>query len=242
MVASLLGIITIWKQAGSFVEKHLHYLVSFAAGVFLVLVFFLSEEVLTGATSIITGLFWIIMGLISITLLIKILPEGHHHHQEDEGEPHTKLDARRLIIGDSLHNTGDGILLAGAYLTSSALGVAVTVSILFHELIQGISEFFVLKQAGFDTRDALKINFATASTILIGSVGGYFFLGEFQVLEIPVLGIATGALLALLIQDLLPHSLKHAKDKKCITNHILAALVGAIIMYGIFTLTQGTPS
>jgi len=241
MLASLAGKITVWKFAGDIIERNLDYLVSFAAGVFLILVFGLSQEVITEAASPTIGFAWFIVGLILVWLATKLIPETHFHYHpdEDSDEPikNNKLDARRLLIGDSMHNIGDGILLATAFLVTPALGFAAAVSIFFHEIVQEVSEFFILRQAGYTTNGALKINFVTSGTILIGSFGGYFFLSHFALLEVPVLGFAAGALIALLLQDIIPHSVKHAREKKCAHKHIAAALIGSLLMFGIVQIT-----
>ena len=39
MLASLVGVVTVWNRAGMFIEKRLDYLVSFSAGVFLVFLY-----------------------------------------------------------------------------------------------------------------------------------------------------------------------------------------------------------
>jgi zinc and cadmium transporter len=243
MGASLIGVVTVWKSAGSYVGKNLNFLVSFAAGVFLLLVYSLSSEVLLEAPSIETGLFWILLGLVLVSIAVKSLPEAHHHHDDSlEKDPHSKLDARRMIIGDSLHNIGDGILLAVAFSVGTPLGIATALSLFFHEFVQEISEFFVLKQAGYSSKRALTINFMTAGTILVGSIGGFFFLESFSHLEVPVLGLATGALLALLIQDLIPHSIQTMKAHKCVTKHILMFVMGALVMFTVLSYTDDSHS
>ena len=96
----------------------------------------------------------------------------------------------------------------------------------------------MLRQAGYSSKEALKFNILTSSTILIGSIGGYFLLGSFRQLEVPILGIATGALLAVLLQDLIPHSLKNARQKECFQGHIVAIALGLILMSGVVQFTS----
>ncbi len=88
-----------------------------------------------------------------------------------------------------------------------------------HELVQEVSEFFVLKQAGYSTKKALLTNFAVSSTILIGSIGGTFLLDTFSELELPLMGIAAGAFLVVVFQDLIPHSVRKAKAKASHLKH-----------------------
>lgn len=237
IAASLIGKITVWKVAGNFIERNLDYLVSFAAGVFLVLVVFLSQEVVEGSSTPAYGFAWIIGGLLLVWLVTKLIPEGHHHYHADEEDFPQTIDARKMLIGDSLHNIGDGVLLAVTFVASPLLGIITAISIFIHELVQEISEFFILRHAGYSTNSALRINFMTATTILIGALGGYFLFAQFSSLEIPILGFATGAILALLMQDLIPHSFRHAREKKCAPKHILTALVGVALMFSVFQVT-----
>lgn len=232
--ASLVGVFTLWKSAGRIITANLNLLISLAAGVFIVFVYGLIEEAIHESSSIGAGIGWILAGLVIVWVVVKIAPHSHHHESQDH---ECRLDARKLLIGDSLHNIGDGVLIAVAFTTSIPLGIAAAISIFIHELVQEMSEFFVLKEAGYSTKKALQINFLTASTLLIGSIGGYLLLSKFSAIEVPILGIAAGAILALLLQDLIPHSVERAREHKCITKHIAFALIGILIMIGVNVLT-----
>lgn len=220
MLASLIGAISVWKKLGTIIEKNLHYLVSFSAGVFLFIAYGLAHEADWSA--------WIVLGAAASLLLFKLLPDFHHHHDsEHDDHSHSSIDARRVILSDAIHNVGDGILLVAAFSVSTALGFVTTLSIFIHEVIQEISEFFVLKQAGFATKKALIINFLTSSTILIGAIGGFFLLEKFESIEHPLLGITAGAFLVIVIHDLIPHSVKSIKTKRHASRHIFWFLLGA---------------
>lgn len=223
MLASLIGAISVWKKLGSIIEKNLHYLVSFSAGVFLFIAYGLAHEAEWGA--------WILLGAAASLLLFKLLPDFHHHHDsEHDDHNHSNIDARRVVVSDAIHNIGDGILLVAAFSVSTALGFATTLSIFIHEVIQEISEFFVLKQAGFATKKALMLNFLTSSTILVGAIGGYFLLEKFEAIELPLLGITAGAFFIIVLHDLIPHSIKSIKTKKHVSQHVLWFALGAILI------------
>ncbi len=243
MLASLAGVITIWRKAGKFVENNLGLLISFSAGVFLVITYELVNETLEHAESLKAGLFWIFTGAIGVWLLFKLLPVLHHHDPKDGVCDHIipvgKIDARRILIGDGIHNIGDGILLSAAFFTNFTLGLIATLSIFTHEVIQEISEFFVLRQAGYSTKKALKINFLVSSTILIGAIGGYFLLETFEILEVPLLGLSAGAFLIVVTQDLMPHSLKGAQESfSHLIKHLVWFFVGIAIIASIGFLTK----
>lgn len=231
MLASLIGVISIWKKFGQIIGNNLHFLVSFSAGVFLFISFHLSLETIHHASTPNIGFIWILSGMFGLWLIFKLLPTFHHHHnQKIEEQSHSTLDARKIILSDCLHNIGDGILLATSFTVSAVLGWTATLSIFIHEIIQEISEFFVLKEAGFTTPKALKINFLASATILIGSVGGFFLLENFEKLEVPLLGIASGAFLMVVIQDLIPHSIKSSTTKKHILKHFACFILGLLLM------------
>lgn len=236
MLASLSGVFFLWKSAGTFIEKNLCYFVSLSAGVFLVIVYSLARESieLAGATE---GLIWVGAGALGVWALFKFIPTFHHHHRKGKDE-HSALDARRILISDGIHNIGDGIVLAAALSVSGPFALLAAFSIFVHEFVQEVSEFFVLREGGYKTIQALKINFLVSGTILIGALGGYFLLETFAVLEAPLLGLAAGAFLLVVLNDLIPHSIKTANGHASGIKHILWFILGFIIMAGI---TMATP-
>jgi zinc and cadmium transporter len=233
MLASLAGVLFIWKGVGTFIEKNLSLLVSFSAGVFLVVVFQLGQETLHHAQSAGQGWIWILAGVLLITFIFRFLPDFHHHHDEQHDHTHSRIDARRIVISDAIHNLGDGILIAATFSISIPLGIATAISIFVHEFVQEVSEFFVLRQAGLSVNRALTVNFLASATILIGAVGGYFVLDSFSALEVPLLGIAAGSFLVVVLHDLIPDSVRHSHETKSYFKYIATFIIGIVLMFGI---------
>jgi zinc transporter ZupT len=97
-------------------------------------------------------------------------------------------------------------------------------------MLQEISEFFVLREAGLSVRTALLYNFLVSSTILIGAIGGYFLLEQFEALEIPLLGLAAGSYLIVVFHDLIPHSINAATERGHYIKHVVFFMVGVALM------------
>lgn len=231
MSASLIGVISVWKRFGLIIEKNLHYLVSFSAGVFLFITYELGHETIEHFPTFFEGIMWVAIGIIASFTLFKLLPKFHHHHDNEHADHnHSRIDARRVMVGDGIHNIGDGILLVASFSVSTALGITTTISIFIHELIQEISEFFVLKQAGLSTYRALMLNFITSSTILIGAIGGYFLFERFEAIEGPLLGITGGVFLTIVMHDLIPHSIQSMKNNRHILRHLYWFALGIIVI------------
>ena len=231
MLASLSGKLITWRQAGPLVERNLHFFVSFAAGVLLVITYALSQEIIEHAGSLARGLPWIVAGAVLVLVGFRYLPHFHHHHDTAEADhTHTPIDANRILVSDGIHNIGDGVVIVAAFAASPLLGIASTVSILVHEVLQEISEFFVLRGAGLPVRTALMYNFLVSSTILIGSIGGYFLLEQFAAIEVPLLGLAAGSYLIVVFHDLIPHSFNSARERGHYGKHVMFFLTGIALM------------
>jgi len=237
MLASLVGVFSVWHKAGRMIERDLGLLVSCSAGVFMVIAYQLGAEAIEHSAALSLGLTWIIVGALSVWLLFTLLPSSHHHYDETlEDKPHSKLDARRIITSDALHNLGDGVLLAASFAADSSLGALTALSIFAHELVQEMSEFFVLRQAGYSTKSALILNFSISSTILLGALGGFFLLEKFEMLEAPLLGLASGAFLVVVFHDLIPHSVRASREHHFYSRHLLWFAIGIAIMFFVNVL------
>jgi zinc and cadmium transporter len=231
MLASLTGVLFTHSIAAKFLEEKLSYLVSFSAGVFLVTSGALALEVFELADTVFMAVAFIGAGYLLAWGLEYLIPETHQHHDADCDHDHhhaTKTSARKLIVGDAVHNVADGIMLVPAFLVSPALGLAVTVSILIHEALQEVSEFFVLRQAGYSTKGALLINFAVSSTIFIG-IGLSYLAVVSHDLEVLLLALAAGFFLHVVLHDLIPKPHHHA-DSAGFVKHVVVLIVGLAVM------------
>lgn len=237
MAISCLGVIFTHSKLETWLKKYLNYLVSFSAGVFLIVAYHLISELTEHSINLPKTYFLVAIGFLIFYSLDKFIPESHHHHQDtDCHHPHSKLSAYRMMIGDSLHNIGDGILIPSAFIISSTLGWLATLSIMIHEAIQEISEFFVLRQAGYNNREALTRNFLTSTTILIGVALGFLLTHYDLILEI-ILSLAGGGFLYLVLVDILPRTIKEAKKLRTIKLSLICFLLGIVLVWGIEQMT-----
>lgn len=235
MAISLAGVLTTRRSLGNWTERNLKYLVSFSSGVFFIVALELARETLALAGTI-PALLSIGAGGVLMAVFSWLLPESHHHHEmHDATDTHDLAGARRILLGDSLHNIGDGLLLAPAFLVNVQLGIATTIGILVHETIQEISEFFVLRESGYTNRQALLRNFLVSGTVLIGIFFG-FFLSNITALVGPLLGLAAGAFFFIVFHDLLPRSVATSQHVREYATHALVALLGVMLMLLINTI------
>ncbi len=142
-------------------------LVSLSAGVLLgtALLHVMPEAFESGADP--QALFaTLLAGLLFFWLLEKAELYRHDHHHEGDGhDHHHHFDAQRagrgglsVLVGDSVHNFCDGVIIATAFLADPALGLVTALAIMAHEIPQEAGDYIVLLNAGFSRRKALYYN------------------------------------------------------------------------------------
>jgi len=248
LLTSLSGKLVMWGALGNFLQKNLKFLITFALGVFsvtLYLVFGEARELQDSITSIALAAAF---GALILEVIHHIIPESHHHHGADESEccDHEHQDAAkqsninplRVLIGDALHNIGDGIILVPAFLLSTSAGLTLAVGIIIHEFVQETSEFFILKEAGYSTKKALIANLIAQSTIFIGIFISIFTVnaGDYQAI---LVSMAMGALAYIIFRDLLPHTLERVRHGGKPFIHMAMFLVGVVIMITLASVLPG---
>jgi zinc and cadmium transporter len=238
MLMSLIGKLFTWKGFGKLIQPNTQYLVTFASGIFVVISISLFKETLELSHSLLITTTSILIGVFIVRIIIKLLPVAHHHHSipADCGHKHSHIDARRMMWSDFFHNAGDGILLVSAYAVNIHIGITATIGILLHEVVQEISEFFVLKEAGYSTNKALLYNFLVSSSILLG-IFLAFFISSTNWLMIPLMGLATGGFIYALSKDLIPHTLHHIKKTNTFLKHFIVFILGLLLMLSVGSLT-----
>jgi zinc and cadmium transporter len=235
MLVSLSGVLFTLRTLSIWTERNLKYLISFSAGVFLVVALHLSYETIEIAGTF-PGTFFVLLGIMLFALLSYMLPEAHHHHEKEECEDtHTRAGAIRMIIGDAIHNVGDGVLLTSAFFIDVTLGVVTAIGIILHEILQEISEFFVLREAGYTVREALTRNFLASTTILVGVIAGYFLIATETFTGI-VFGVAAGAFLYVIFKDLILKTLRYSRAEKRYAKYIASWIFGVLIALTLNTL------
>jgi zinc and cadmium transporter len=233
MLASLSGVVFVTKKLGHWTSQNIQYLVAFSAGVFLIVSYDIVTEALEFSDNKILVLGAIILGFLVFYLFEKFYPEVHCHHEDNKcATENSRRGARKILIGDGLHNLGDGILLAPVFVLDIRLGLVAAFGILVHEFVQEVSEFFVLKFSGYTTREALVWNFVASSTILAGALIG-FYLSSLEYLIGPLLGLAAGAFIYLLVIDLIPESVKNSHRERKYLNYVAWALLGILVILSL---------
>jgi zinc and cadmium transporter len=152
----------------------------------------------------------ILGGIFGFFVLEKLLLWRHCHTENCEvHDPHNLphdygRSGTLIVVGDTVHNFVDGILIAAAFLQSTQLGVVTAVAIVAHEIPQEVGDFLILIHSGYSRARALVLNLVSSLATLVGGVLGYFALQTLQHWEPVLLGIVAASMIYVAVADLIP--------------------------------------
>lgn len=154
----------------------------------------------------------LLAGLLAFFLLEKFALWRHSHHHEHDGHGHEHgFDANEagksgllILVGDSLHNFADGVLIAAAFVADPWLGFVTTLGIIAHEVPQEIGDFMVLLNAGYSRARALTFNTIASLAAVLGGIGGYFALDAMRDVIPFVVVLAASSFIYIAVADLIP--------------------------------------
>lgn len=134
------------------------------------------------------------------------------------------------LVGDSIHNFIDGLIIASTFMINPSLGVATTLAIAMHEIPQEIGDYGVLIYAGFTKKRALLLNYLVAFTVVLGGVFGYFSFSYLESILPYLLPFAAGGFVYIAASDLIPEIRKELNVKKSMIS-VLVFIIGIVFMY-----------
>jgi zinc and cadmium transporter len=157
--------------------------------------------------------------------------QGHGHDHGGHGHDHGRDGAAGVLvlIGDSIHNALDGILIAAAFLTNVPLGLVTTLAVAAHEIPHRVGDFALLLHAGMSRRRAMFLNMATGLASVLGGIAAYFGLSEAQEALPYALALAAAGFLYIAVAGLIPGLHRRADPRTSLAQVLLMGLgVGVI--------------
>jgi len=179
----------------------------------------------------------ILGGILGFFLLEKLLLWRHSHEHGEAGAPLHHHEHERagplIVVGDTVHNFVDGVLIAAAFLQGPELGLVTAVAIVAHEIPQEVGDFLVLLNSGYSRAKAFTLNIVSSLGSVAGGLVGYFALEGFQQWEPTLLGIVAASMIYVAVADLIPglHRRPELKDTAQ-QSALIAAGVGLIFLLG----------
>ncbi len=167
--------------------------------------------------------------------------EGHSHNHTHANDHGRRVAGMFIILGDSIHNFVDGVLIGAAFLTDPQLGIVTSLAVAAHEIPQEVGDFAILLHSGYTRGKALLYNILASLSTVIGGVLAYFSLGDLHHILPYFLTLAASSFIYIAVADLIP-SLHQKTDIKTSLHQIgfiLAGVVLILVMQGIAHRFEG---
>ena len=184
-------------------------------------------------------------GIFGFFVLEKLLLWRHCHTEHcevhdphDDGGRSSANDHGRsgalILVGDTVHNFVDGLLIAAAFLQSTEVGIVTAVAIIAHEIPQEVGDFLILLHSGYTRMRALAMNVLSSAATIVGGVIGYFSLQFLEAFQPTLLGIVAASMIYVAVADLIPGLHRRPELRDTASQALLIALgIGAIAMVGL---------
>ena len=183
----------------------------------------------------------LLLGLLTFFVLEKLVLWRHCHddhcdaHLPDTSTTHNHNHKKHatgtlILVGDTIHNFVDGILIAAAFLTDIHLGIVTALAIAAHEIPQELGDFVILLHSGFKRSKALYYNVLSSLGTVVGALLAYFILDDMQFLLPYILIIAASSFIYIAVADLIP-GLHHKVAPKETLQQIILIAAGTLFIY-----------
>jgi zinc and cadmium transporter len=173
-----------------------------------------------------TVFIYVIIGFILFFILEKYLYWRHCHDGVCDAHAFTYLN----LIGDSIHNLSDGLIIGASFLVGINFGIITTLIILFHEIPQEIGDFGVLIYGGIAKLKALLYNFISALTCILGTAIGYNLSMAAREFSCYLLPLVSGGFIYIAACDLIPEMHKQQGVKRA-TFSVISFCCGILFIW-----------
>jgi len=192
----------------------------------------------------------ILGGILLFFLLEKLVLWRHHHapqwgeatrhqrtheHEHDHDHDHGR-SGMMIMIGDTVHNFVDGILIAAAFMADVQLGIVTALAIIAHEIPSEVGDFVILLHSGFSRRNAFLVNLLSSLAMLLGGLLGYAALSALQSWIPGLLGFVAASMIYVAVADLIP-GLHRRPELRATAQQVLLIGLGIATIHIVRVLT-----
>jgi zinc and cadmium transporter len=177
----------------------------------------------------------ILAGIFGFFVLEKLLLWRHCHTENCEvHDPHLQVhdhgrSGALIMVGDTVHNFVDGVLIAAAFLQSTELGIIAALAIIAHEIPQEVGDFLILLHSGYTRGQALAVNLLSSTATIFGGVLGFYGLQYVRQWEGALLGFVAASMIYVAVADLIPGLHRRPQLRDTASQALLIALgIGSI--------------
>lgn len=158
--------------------------------------------------------------------------EAHDHHVDANDHGRSGM---MIMVGDTIHNFVDGILIAAAFMADTGLGIVTALAIIAHEIPQEVGDFVILLHSGFSKAKAFAFNLISSGATLLGGLLAYYALRSLQDWVPTLLGLAAASMIYVAVADLIPGLHRRPELRATVEQVVLICVgIGSIALVRFF--------
>lgn len=224
---SLIGIFFLFIKT-SYLQKMTLFFVSFAIGGLLGDAFIhLIPQSFEKLNNISTSLL-IIVGILIFFIIEKFLRWRHCH--DLQCIEHPKNLATINLVGDTVHNLIDGMIIAASFMVAIPVGISTTLAVILHEIPQEIGHFGIFIHSGLSIKKSLIYNFLSAIASILGVVLTFLLGTHLTNFSISLIPITAGGFIYLAASDLIPELHRHEQKISHSLFQLFFIILGVALM------------
>lgn len=223
------GFLVLWRSEQ--ILKIITPLLAFAAGSFLAVSFLdLLPEAVESVQEPHFIFIALLIGFSLFFFLERLLMRYFHQHQNDsEHGDHTESLPMLIVLGDSLHNFLDGVVIALTFVANPALGMTTALAIAAHEIPQEIGDFSILLDRGWSKGKIIAVNIISSLLTILGAAIAFYTASFFENWIPYLLGGTAGIFIYIAASDLIPE-IHHRAGHKSLYRVFAAFLLGMVLV------------
>ncbi|MGI6684743.1 MAG: ZIP family metal transporter [Bacillota bacterium] len=192
---------------GPLSSKALSALLGFASGIMIAIsTINLLPSAIEYGSSYIAGLGFL-LGVLLMLFLDSVVP--HLHLLQKEGKNLTFLKMGCFIAsGIALHNLPEGLAMGAGFQASEGLGIMIAGAILLHNIPEGMGTAAPLKMSGIKKLHIVGITSLAGLFTPLGTLIGILMFGISPLFISVSMGLAAGAMIYIVSDELIPESHK----------------------------------
>jgi zinc and cadmium transporter len=176
----------------------------------------------------------VLVGFLAFLVLERVLhrhvpgePAPDHDHALSRGAGHA------VLVGDTLHNLVDGVMITAAFLVSVPLGIATAIAVFAHEIPQELGDLAILLNSGFNPWQAYAFNFLSGLASLVGAIAAYMAQAAMPSFIPYMLALAAASFLYLVAANLDPvvHHTPSRRNDVIQMGSLLAGVAGLFVLH-----------
>ncbi|HEX3928575.1 MAG TPA: ZIP family metal transporter [Gemmatimonadales bacterium] len=165
--------------------------------------------------------------------LIERLIHFHLHRSVPTGYVTIQPFVALNLIGVTLHNAIDGMIIAASFAAGTGLGVATTIAVVLHEIPHEIGNFGVFVHGGVSPPRAVLLNLVSALAAVLGAITTLAVGLRSSSVIAALLPVAAGSLVYVATIDLIPELVRQIPRPERWQAMAFMLIGGAVTMFPV---------